>query len=143
MMKRMKKILACILSFVTAFVYTQAPKKFFTRFGGYGHDIGYGVIQTLNGQYAVTGSTGSFGNGNTDAYNELIFRLPLTEKVNHNLTSSLNGVQPLITSPVSASFSNWSTAEPYDSIEETYYYPIGFDKNNRKKNYVQIVDKEK
>ncbi|MBK7667099.1 MAG: hypothetical protein IPJ32_06920 [Sphingobacteriaceae bacterium] len=33
-----------------------------------GHDIGYGVIQTLNGQYAVTGSTGSFGNGNSDVY---------------------------------------------------------------------------
>mgnify|MGYP003341330955 CR=1 FL=1 len=28
-------------------------------------------------------------------------------------------------------------------IEDTHYYPIGFDKNNRKKNYVQIIDKEK
>jgi hypothetical protein len=28
-------------------------------------------------------------------------------------------------------------------IEDVYYYPIGFDKNNRKKNYVQIIDKEK
>ena len=28
-------------------------------------------------------------------------------------------------------------------VEDVYYYPIGFDKNNRKKNYVQIIDKEK
>jgi hypothetical protein len=28
-------------------------------------------------------------------------------------------------------------------IEDVNYYPIGFDKNNRKKNYVQIIDKEK
>ena len=28
-------------------------------------------------------------------------------------------------------------------IEDTYYYPIGFDKVNRSKKYVQIIDKEK
>jgi hypothetical protein len=28
-------------------------------------------------------------------------------------------------------------------VEDVYYYPVGFDKNNRKKNYVQIIDKEK
>lgn len=28
-------------------------------------------------------------------------------------------------------------------LEDVSYYPIGFDKNNRKKNYVQIIDKEK
>jgi len=56
-----------------------------------------------------------------DPYNELIFRLPLTQKINHTLTSSLTGVQPK-TSAISASFSGWSTSTPYDSIEETYYY---------------------
>jgi hypothetical protein len=54
-------------------------------------------------------------------YNELIFRLPLTQKVNHSLTGSLAGVQP---KPVTfkADFNGWSTDTPYDSIEEIYYY---------------------
>jgi hypothetical protein len=54
-------------------------------------------------------------------YNELIFRLPLTQKVNHTLTGSLDGVQP---KPVTfkADFIGWSTDTPYDSVEETYYY---------------------
>ena len=60
-------------------------------------------------------------NGNNDAYDELIFRLPLTQKINHNLTGSLIGVEPK-SSNISASFSGWSSASPYDSIEESYYY---------------------
>jgi len=56
-----------------------------------------------------------------DPYNELIFRLPLTQKVNHTLTGSMQGVQPAAAS-FTASFTGWSTATPYDSIEETYYY---------------------
>lgn len=68
----MKKGLILIFFLAAVCVKGQAPRKFFTRFGGSGHDIGYGVIQTLNGQYAVTGSTGSFGNGNTDAFLALV-----------------------------------------------------------------------
>jgi len=60
-------------------------------------------------------------NGNTNAYDELVFRLPLTQKINHTLTSSLSGVQP-VSSSLSASFASWSTSTPYDSIEEIYYY---------------------
>ena len=60
-------------------------------------------------------------NGNVDSYDELIFRLPLTQKINHNLTGSLIGVEPN-SSNISASFSGWSLTSPYDSIEETYYY---------------------
>ena len=60
-------------------------------------------------------------NGNVDAYSELLFRLPLTQKINHAQTSSLLGVQP-VASTVSASFTGWTLATPYDSIEETYYY---------------------
>lgn len=59
--------------------------------------------------------------GNTDAYSELIFRLPLNQNINHSLTSSLQGIQPA-PSTISASFSSWTLATPYDSIEETYYY---------------------
>jgi len=59
--------------------------------------------------------------GNVDSYNELFFRLPLTQKVNHATTSSLTGAQPVINT-ISASFMSWSNDEPYDSIEETYYY---------------------
>jgi hypothetical protein len=54
-------------------------------------------------------------------YNELIFRLPLTQKVNHTLTGSMQGVQPA-TASFAATFTGWSTDTPYDSIEEMYYY---------------------
>ena len=59
--------------------------------------------------------------GNVDAYSELLFRLPLTQKINHSATSSMLGAQPMSTT-ISASFANWTLASPYDSIEETYYY---------------------
>ena len=60
-------------------------------------------------------------NGNIDSYNELVFRLPLTQKINHTLTSSLGGYQPKV-SIISASFAGWTLPTPYDSREETYYY---------------------
>ena len=60
-------------------------------------------------------------NGNVDAYSELLFRLPLSQKINHSQTSSLQGVQP-VSSSLSASFASWTLATPYDSLEETYYY---------------------
>jgi hypothetical protein len=60
-------------------------------------------------------------NANLDAYDELIFRLPLTQKINHALTSSLSGIQPK-SSTISASFASWTLNTPYDSYEETYYY---------------------
>ena len=59
--------------------------------------------------------------GNIDSYDELIYRLPLTQKINHTVTSSLSGVQPK-TSTISSSFASWTNATPYDSIEETYYF---------------------
>ena len=60
-------------------------------------------------------------NANVDAYNELVFRLPLTQKIDHAATSSLTGAQPT-TSAISASFASWTLNTPYDSVEETYYY---------------------
>jgi len=59
--------------------------------------------------------------GNIDAYEELVFRTPLTQNIDHSVTSSLTGVQP-VTSTISASFANWTNNKPYDSIEETYYF---------------------
>ena len=59
--------------------------------------------------------------GNADAYDELVFRVPLTQKIDHALTSSLTGVEPKA-SGISASFASWTNSQPYDSIEETYYY---------------------
>jgi len=59
--------------------------------------------------------------GNVSAYDELVYRLPLTQKIDHSATSSLSGVQPL-SSTISSSFASWTNAEPYDSIEETYYF---------------------
>ena len=59
--------------------------------------------------------------GNVSAYDELVFRTPLTQKINHATTSSLTGVEPN-NSGISASFASWTNNTPYDSIEETYYY---------------------
>ena len=59
--------------------------------------------------------------GNSDAYEELVARFPLNDKINHNLTSSLQGVEPN-SSNISASFVGWSSNEPYNSQEEIYYY---------------------
>jgi len=59
--------------------------------------------------------------GNVDAYDELVFRLPLTQKINHATTSSLIGVEPN-NSGISGSFASWTNNTPYDSIEEMYYY---------------------
>ena len=59
--------------------------------------------------------------GNVNAYDELVFRVPLTQKINHATTSSLIGVEPK-NSGISASFASWTNNTPYDSIEETYYY---------------------
>lgn len=59
--------------------------------------------------------------GNVDAYDELVFRVPLTQKIDHSLTSSLSGVEPN-PSGISASFASWTNDTPYDSIEEMYYY---------------------
>lgn len=60
-------------------------------------------------------------NANVSAYDELVFRLPLTQKINHTLTSSLSGIQPK-SNNISASFSSWTNSTPYDSIEELYYF---------------------
>ena len=59
--------------------------------------------------------------GNVDAYDELVFRLPLTQNINHTATGSLQGVEPNA-SGISGSFVGWTNNIPYDSIEETYYY---------------------
>jgi hypothetical protein len=80
--------------------------------------------------------------GNNDAYDELVFRTPLTQKINHTTTGSLVGVQP-VASTISSSFSSWSTAEPYDSIEETYYYDaISLGAGTYDDNKIRLEDNE-
>ena len=59
--------------------------------------------------------------GNISAYDELVFRLPLNERINHAETGSLLGVEPK-QSNISADFIGFNLDIPYDSIEETYYY---------------------
>lgn len=65
--KAMKLTFLIVLLFTTVML-AQPPRKFYTAFGGNGYDIGYDVKQTLDGGYIVTGSTSSFGHGNTDLY---------------------------------------------------------------------------
>jgi hypothetical protein len=38
------------------------------RYGGSGNEIGYDVLQTLDGEYIIVGATSSYGNGEVDVY---------------------------------------------------------------------------
>jgi len=64
----MKLTLVCFLLFFVLSKKAQPPAKFFSRWGGSGHEIGYDIKQTLDKGYIITGSTTSFGFGNTDLY---------------------------------------------------------------------------
>lgn len=64
----MKKIFLLLLLLFSIAIYGQAPKRFYTKFGGYGVDIGYSGKPTLDRHYIVAGSTSSYGAGNTDVY---------------------------------------------------------------------------
>lgn len=56
-----------ILSLIIShFSSVLAQQKWYSKFGWWGVDIGYDVIETLDGHYMVTGYTGSFTNGNSD-----------------------------------------------------------------------------
>tara|TARA_R100000908_G_scaffold351_1_gene169 strand:+ start:14372 stop:18511 length:4140 start_codon:yes stop_codon:yes gene_type:complete len=59
--------------------------------------------------------------GNTNTYNELIYRLPLNQKINHTTIPTIQGVQP-VSSSISSSFRSWTNDSPYSDIEEMYYY---------------------
>jgi hypothetical protein len=63
------KVLIFILSVISCIsALAQPPKKFYCRYGGNGYDVGNDVKQTHDGGYIITGSTSSFGQGNTDMY---------------------------------------------------------------------------
>ncbi len=64
----MRKIILLQFLLVSVTVFGQPPLRFYTKFGGYGVDIGYSVKPTKDKQYIVTGSTSSYGAGNTDMY---------------------------------------------------------------------------
>lgn len=64
----MKFILSYIIFFVCLCVKAQPPKSFYFRFGGNGYDVGNDIKQTFDKGYIITGSTSSFGMGNTDLY---------------------------------------------------------------------------
>ena len=58
-----------LLFFTISFcLNAQPPSKFYARIGGNGYDVGYDVKQTLDNGYIITGSTSSYGLGNTDMY---------------------------------------------------------------------------
>lgn len=64
----MRIIYSLILILVCSQIQAQAPQKFYARYGGNGYDVGYDVKQTLDKGYIITGSTSSWGAGNTDVY---------------------------------------------------------------------------
>ena len=64
----MRKIFLIQFIFFYAVCFSQAPLRFYSKFGGNGVDIGYSAKPTLDKQYIVAGSTSSYGAGNTDVY---------------------------------------------------------------------------
>lgn len=64
----MKKLLLILIFISSIITHAQPPSKFYSTYGGNGYDEGYDVKQTLDGGYIITGSTSSFGQGNTDMY---------------------------------------------------------------------------
>lgn len=62
------RFLLIILFFIGLVAKAQPPHKFYSTYGGNGYDVGYDVKQTLDGGYIITGSTSSYGQGNTDMY---------------------------------------------------------------------------
>lgn len=64
----MRKIFLIKFLLFSMVCFTQAPLRFFSKFGGNGVDIGYSAKPTLDKQYIVAGSTSSYGAGNTDVY---------------------------------------------------------------------------
>ena len=66
----MKPLTRLTTFFLLLFVfnsYSQAI-QFKKVYGGNGYDYGYSVIQTYDKGYAISGTTSSSGNGNTDAF---------------------------------------------------------------------------
>ena len=64
----MKKLVFILIFISSIITHAQPPTKFFSTYGGNGYDVGYDVKQTLDKGYIITGSTSSFGQGNTDMY---------------------------------------------------------------------------
>ena len=120
------KIVATVSSSATA---SFASTGTITLGGTTGGSRLYGQLQELRlwtgslnmSAFANHTKAPSAYDGNTDVYEELLFRLPLTQKINHALTSSLTGVQPK-SSSMSASFSSWTNNIPYDSLDEIHYF---------------------
>ncbi|MCA0430483.1 MAG: T9SS type A sorting domain-containing protein [Bacteroidetes bacterium] len=46
----------------------QPPKKFYSKYGGSGVDIGYGLKQTLDSNYIIIGSSTSYGDNGSDFF---------------------------------------------------------------------------
>ncbi len=65
-MMRIKAFILLCFTIIQVFK-AQPPSKFFNKFGSFGIDEGYSITETYNRQYALCGSTSSYGYGATDA----------------------------------------------------------------------------
>ncbi len=61
-----------LFAFFILVANSQAPERFFNKFGGFGIDNGYGVKETFDRQYVIVGSTSSYGFGGLDAFVMLV-----------------------------------------------------------------------
>ena len=123
----MKVLILIQLLFCFVISNAQPPKRFYTKFGGNGIDIGYSAKPTKDKQYIVAGSTSSYGYGNTDVYLVKVDSMgyPIWEKYfggfNNDVGRSV--VQLPDSGYVVAGFTNSFGAGGYDA------YMIRTDKN--------------
>ena len=96
------------------------PATFGYRFQGYLQELKIWNT-TLDSVYINNHTTAPSSYNSPDPYNDLAFRLPLSNKINHALTASLSGSQPKESGTV-ATFASWTNSVPYQSQHETYYF---------------------
>jgi hypothetical protein len=117
-----------IVGIVSASVAGSIPTSDIVRIGSGANRL-VGQVQELRlwssslnlEEFANHTKAPSAYDGNVDAYSELIYRLPLSTKINHATTSSLGGWQPQANN-ITSLFASWTNNTPYDSLEETYYF---------------------
>jgi len=114
----MKTLISILFLIIGLAANAQPPKKFYCTYGGNGYDVGYDVKQTLDGGYIITGSTSSYGMGNTDMY--LLKLDSMGQKVFQTTFGGVSNeigksvVQLLDSSYVMAGYTNSSGVGGYD-----------------------------
>lgn len=111
-------------SWYTGTTFTLGDNSLATRFQGEIQEVRFWneIVSGSALQNHAKAASAYNGNDDFDSYDNLAFRLPLTQKTDHTLTSSMISVHPNQNYVYSASFVDFASADAYDSVEETYYF---------------------